>query len=547
MIWVRTPSSLILLLGWSIVHFGWQATLLYGIYRIARWRAEESSPAVRHLMGCVALLMMFALPLVTAGMLQTVAPTQISHEFQPAFTSKFAVSPQIRSDFIVDARDRIRLPHQGDPTLWDKVVTDVAPWMPVLAYLWMIGLLIQLFGHLREAITVSRIKRYAERLTCEVGFQGLAARMGLNRKVLFLRTTSLLGLATVGTLRPVVLLPIALANDLSPAELDVLILHELAHIRRFDHLTHLLCVLAETIFFFHPCVWLLCRSIRQDAEECCDADAVRAGGDRSLYATALFHVANIFNGSLIVGASGGSVAQRLLALTRPNRPARISLTASGILILLGMVLSLGALTGMTEAAEKIRQRETLALIPAHVFVYDLLNAVGANLELRSSLISALHACHSKAPLKDPSYSELINALKAGGDPGLVWKEYQRIATAKYHPILKAEFPADWPFSSAGMQRQLARVLYRIALSDPADSAASVRAALLIAAMHREQSGLPAIADIVMDKHFEAASGLPPETVELLREYASLASDAQTRSQLSESVAVTPSQGLPGLK
>ena len=67
--------------------------------------------------------------------------------------------------------------------------------------------------------------------------------------------------------------------DLPPQQLDALILHELAHIRRLDTVTNILLVAVETFLFYHPAVWWVSRHVRIEREHCCDDFAVSACGD----------------------------------------------------------------------------------------------------------------------------------------------------------------------------------------------------------------------------------------------------------------------------
>jgi lipopolysaccharide export system protein LptA len=91
----------------------------------------------------------------------------------------------------------------------------------------------------------------------------------------------------VGWLRPVILIPAAALSGLPPQQLDALILHELAHIRRHDALINALLLAAETLLFYHPAIWWVSRRIRIEREHCCDDLAVARCGDAALYVEAL--------------------------------------------------------------------------------------------------------------------------------------------------------------------------------------------------------------------------------------------------------------------
>ena len=91
----------------------------------------------------------------------------------------------------------------------------------------------------------------------------------------------------IGWLKPVVLLPASALAGLTPRQLEAILAHELAHIRRHDYLVNLLQTLVETLLFYHPAVWWLSRRIRVERENCCDDLAVSLCGDPVAYAAAL--------------------------------------------------------------------------------------------------------------------------------------------------------------------------------------------------------------------------------------------------------------------
>jgi beta-lactamase regulating signal transducer with metallopeptidase domain len=97
----------------------------------------------------------------------------------------------------------------------------------------------------------------------------------------------------VGILRPMVLLPASLTTGLSPQQLQALLTHELAHIRRYDLFVNLLQRLAESLLFFHPAVWYVSRRLSDERENCCDDLVLASGCQRIEYADALVHMAEL--------------------------------------------------------------------------------------------------------------------------------------------------------------------------------------------------------------------------------------------------------------
>jgi hypothetical protein len=84
----------------------------------------------------------------------------------------------------------------------------------------------------------------------------------------------------LGWMRPVIVLPVAALANLTPNQVEAIIAHELAHIRRHDYAINVLQTLAETLLFYHPCVWWVSARIR-GARHCCDDVAIGVCGDAS--------------------------------------------------------------------------------------------------------------------------------------------------------------------------------------------------------------------------------------------------------------------------
>ena len=97
----------------------------------------------------------------------------------------------------------------------------------------------------------------------------------------------------VGILRPLILVPTDLVAKLHVDELELVLVHELAHVRRWDNLTLLVKRLITVAFFFHPVVWLCGVKLRREAEKACDDLVVFTTGCSELYARSLMNVAEM--------------------------------------------------------------------------------------------------------------------------------------------------------------------------------------------------------------------------------------------------------------
>jgi hypothetical protein len=129
-------------------------------------------------------------------------------------------------------------------------------------------------------------------------FTILAARFGLNGRVALRLCTQIPGPITIGIFRAVVVLPAASVLSLDPSQLEVILIHELAHIRRADYFWNVIQTAIEVVFFFHPAVLWLGRRLRSLREHCCDDIAVSVCKDPLIYASALLQLEEIRSAQL---------------------------------------------------------------------------------------------------------------------------------------------------------------------------------------------------------------------------------------------------------
>ncbi len=171
-----------------------------------------------------------------------------------------------------------------------------------------------------------------------------AKRIGLRTAPLVAWCTRISVPVVVGIVRPIILLPIALATGFDPSQLEALLTHELAHIRRLDPLVNLLQRLIEVLLFFHPAVWYVSRRVSAERENACDDLVLSAGWRRIAYADALLQMAEFCAGSAglppqskaALAASGGGSSQfkrRVLRLLEIDDAPRLGLSRVGAMSL----------------------------------------------------------------------------------------------------------------------------------------------------------------------------------------------------------------------
>jgi GWxTD domain-containing protein len=191
--------------------------------------------------------------------------------------------------------------------------------------LWLLG--VSLF-YLRNAagwISAGRLRRRGvccapERWQSKLS--ELAVALRVSRPTALLESCLAAAPVVIGHFRPIVLMPVGMLAGLPASQVEAILLHELAHIRRCDYVVNVWQRLAEGLLFYHPAVWWISRVIRTERENCCDDVVVAWSGDAHGYAVALAALEqNRCSGrEPAVAATGGSLMKRIRRLLYPQGP-----------------------------------------------------------------------------------------------------------------------------------------------------------------------------------------------------------------------------------
>jgi beta-lactamase regulating signal transducer with metallopeptidase domain len=180
----------------------------------------------------------------------------------------------------------------------------------------------------------------------------LQQQLGLNRVLRYCESLQLEAPAVVGWFRPVILLPVSALTGLSAQQLEAVIAHELAHVKRLDAFVNLFQIAAETLLFYHPAVWWVSKRIRAERENCCDDVAISICGNAVEYARALATMAEWQTApALAMAANRSPLAERvarLLGLTKLNGGLRSVAIVGSVLCLCASVLAGNALLGAAQ-------------------------------------------------------------------------------------------------------------------------------------------------------------------------------------------------------
>ena len=347
-------------LGWSLLHSLWQLALVAGLLASVNVLLRRRSAQARYLAATGGLILMVLLPAGTfaiarragAGPTIAVVPAVRAAAFlEDAELASAEGDAAVAPAMSVASAPRPRSGSSRHPAaLRLRERLDAA--LPALVLAWVAGVSLLSVRVLGGWALAQRLKRSGRPVTLEAWPEAigrLCDRMRIRVPIRLCQSALVEVPTVIGWLRPVVLLPLSTLAGLSPAQLEALLAHELAHIRRFDYLVNLVQTCGETLLFYHPAVWWVSHRMRVEREHCCDDAAVGVCGDALGYARALAELEGLrsMRPAFAVAANAGSLWRRIARLvgTPPPHLSRSSRWLAGLLAL----GTLGAL-GLSAAA-----------------------------------------------------------------------------------------------------------------------------------------------------------------------------------------------------
>ena len=273
--------------AWTLIHFCWQAAVIAGVYRVVSIVVARRSSQVRYVLALSAMMGMLAAAVLTfAWEMRSPSPSP--------YTAALSTSNNAPA-----SGDYPRMLEPGRFSA-SQVATDGAQLINTVPNLmgwidafWVMGVLALSVRGLGGWWLIHRLRTSALPQAPEpvcAAFKRISAALGLERTVLLRLSNAIASPITVGAVRAMVLLPVSAVTLLGPEELEVVLAHELAHVRRADFFWNLVQTLLETLFFFHPAVWCVSGRVRHERELCCDDLALTICPNPVVYASALFHL-----------------------------------------------------------------------------------------------------------------------------------------------------------------------------------------------------------------------------------------------------------------
>ncbi len=305
-------------IGWALLHSLWEGAAVALALACVLGLLQRASSQVRYLAACAAMVLLIALPAFALRRSEAIVSNATVRRALDRASPRFETSSVSEPD---DA--------SGKRRPWNWVVDVPRPFFPAVVASWAAGIALCSLRLLGGWVQARRWVRLDTRPLEDCLIDRLSERMGVRRRVALLKSARVEVPMVVGWVRPAILVPVAALSGLTAPELEAILAHELAHIRRHDYLVNVLQCVIESLMFYHPATWWISRVIRREREHCCDDIAVSACRDRLVYARALTALEGLRVAaySPFPAASGGNLLARirriLNPMEEPMKPVRI--------------------------------------------------------------------------------------------------------------------------------------------------------------------------------------------------------------------------------
>ena len=267
-------NKAIQVLFWTLIHSLWQGVVFAFFTAIILMSTKRSATAVRYKL-LSSVLMLFIVTSVFTFCCEVFSIVNYTAEFEKpviAFSAGAAATSNDSANII------------------EKLITFLQPYESLIVLIWFLIILIKCLGlmkGLRDVYILKHRRVFNAGDYWNARLQVLAENSGIKKQILLLKSMIAKVPMVVGYFKPVILFPAAALTALAPEEIEAILLHELAHIRRKDFLINIFQRIAEIIFFFNPAVLWISSLIKEERENCCDDIAVQQTKNKKQFIHAL--------------------------------------------------------------------------------------------------------------------------------------------------------------------------------------------------------------------------------------------------------------------
>jgi beta-lactamase regulating signal transducer with metallopeptidase domain len=283
------PAELTEALGWTFFHSLWQFALIALLLGLVLSLLGKFSSQFRYFLASSGYVFILTVAIYTF-VTHYESGSEAAFAKAPVQNAQISAQTEVPTESINSGNASSTGQESFFKTWYAEIKSFLSNQFPILVLIWILGVFIlslRFFGNLAY---VHRLKHYR---TIEVDQQWhdwlntMKDRLGITKPVRIVKSTLINSPLVVGIFKPVILLPLSTFSGVPVREMECIIAHEIAHIKRHDYLVNLLQKMVEILFFYHPAVWWMSSVIKSERENCCDDIAITLTGDSVNFVKAL--------------------------------------------------------------------------------------------------------------------------------------------------------------------------------------------------------------------------------------------------------------------
>ena len=340
------PYEIISALGWTIVHSLWHGIVVAILLSILLVFLSKSSAKIRSYVSYAALINIVAASIKTFSNYYEIKADQKENV---KTLEQFILNESEVNSSEITTQNLFAEFKNTSTFVIESLGSFFQNNLNMIVSIWVVGILFFFIRLLGGFVYTQRIKHYKTFEVNEIWrerLQNLADEMQIQKKVQLVESALIKLPMVIGYFKPVVLMPLSTLTGLPQNQIEAILAHELAHIKREDYFLNIVQSMIEILFFFNPAVWWISSTIRKEREYSCDELAIEVCGDSLILANALIAIQQKLNSkpAFALAALGNENSLILRIKKMLNKNNNKLLYPKKLAVIVFMIISLGLIT-----------------------------------------------------------------------------------------------------------------------------------------------------------------------------------------------------------
>jgi beta-lactamase regulating signal transducer with metallopeptidase domain len=413
---IEFPQNLIDVLGWTVFHAIWQGAIIGLVFYFLLTAQCFKSSKARFNAAWATLFMQLLSSVTTFFYIQST--------FQNNLDSSVNQAVSIQNNIYLSGTESI----SQQTSLLEKLLNLPNQYIDWISWVWLIGvslMSLRLLGGFSYLFWLNKVSNSPLPIEMNLFLEQKRKEAGLKR-IMGKLSSHIQSPIVFGHFKPILLFPVALLSKLTPEQVEAVIIHELAHVKRNDYILNIFQIFIEVIFYFHPVTWWLTSIIKREREHICDDEAAGKELNQKLsYAKALLIIqendAISSIGSLAFAKKPSEMYLRIKRILEPSKNVNfMEKTTLGILVLglaLGMFWQQKPIFANNSTFKTIRTEVTDTLPKGTIQLNINKNGKTWDINLKDGKIVSLKKDGNTIPESDfPKYESEVKKIMSEMPP-----------------------------------------------------------------------------------------------------------------------------------